>query len=172
MSRQQVRLALFVMVLLAVASAGCRRPWRRGAAADPDFLQTTALGEQDIPLGERMADGIPVADFTAANVQFAYDSFQVAPTEAPKVESVADYMRRNGDVRLVIEGHCDERGSREYNMALGEHRALAVRAYLVGLGIDAQRVQTRSLGEESPIDPGHDERAWWFNRRAEFKLFR
>jgi peptidoglycan-associated lipoprotein len=72
---------------------------------------------------------------------------------------------------VVIEGHCDERGSREYNLALGERRALAVRAYLVGLGIDATRLQTKSYGEEQPVAMGHDESSWSRNRRAEFVLF-
>jgi peptidoglycan-associated lipoprotein len=81
-------------------------------------------------------------------------------------------MTRNQDVRLIAEGHCDERGSREYNLSLGEHRALAVRAYLVGLGVDGARIQTRSYGEEQPLDPGHDESAWRLNRRVEFALFR
>ena len=98
-------------------------------------------------------------------VLFAYDSYQ-------KVEAVAKYMKSNADVKLVCEGNCDERGSNEYNMSLGEHRALAVRAYLVGLGIDGARIQTRSFGEEKPLNPGHNEAAWHENRRVEFALFR
>jgi peptidoglycan-associated lipoprotein len=71
-----------------------------------------------------------------------------------------------------VEGNCDERGSNEYNLALGERRALAVRAYLVNLGIDAGRIQTKSLGEERPVALGHDESSWQQNRRAEFQLFK
>ena len=73
---------------------------------------------------------------------------------------------------VTVSGHCDERGSREYNMALGENRALAVRAHLIRLGTDAARIQTRSYGEERPLDPGHSEAAWRRNRRGEFLLFR
>jgi peptidoglycan-associated lipoprotein len=125
-------------------------------------------------LPERTADGVPVNEFKdkAAMVLFAYDSYQIAETEVSKVEAVAKYMKSNADVKLVAEGHCDERGSNEYNMSLGEHRALAVRAYLVGLGVDGARIQTRSFGEEKPLNPGHGEAAWHENRRVEFSLFR
>jgi peptidoglycan-associated lipoprotein len=81
-------------------------------------------------------------------------------------------MKANADVRLVKEGHCDERGSIEYNMSLGEHRALAVRAYMVSHGIDGARIQTRSFGKEKPLDPGHSEPSWRVNRRVEFALFK
>jgi len=111
-------------------------------------------------------------DVSFESVRFAYDSFQLADSEVRKIEAVADYMGRTMDVRLVSEGHCDERGSREYNMSLGEHRALAVRAYLVGLGIEGSRIQTRSYGEEQPVDPGHNESAWQLNRRVEFIFYR
>jgi peptidoglycan-associated lipoprotein len=105
-------------------------------------------------------------------VLFAYDSYQIAPSEVAKVEKVAEFMRRATDVKLVAEGHCDERGSNEYNMSLGEHRALAVRAHLISLGIDGSRIQTRSFGEEKPLNSGHGESAWRENRRVEFALFR
>jgi len=68
----------------------------------------------------------------------------------------------------VVEGHCDERGTQEYNMALGERRALAVRDYLINLGVPGQNLLTISYGEERPVDPGHNEAAWAKNRRAEF----
>ncbi len=71
---------------------------------------------------------------------------------------------------MTIEGHCDERGTAEYNLALGERRAVAARAYLVSLGIAADRLRTVSYGKEFPFDPGHDERAWAKNRRAHFVI--
>lgn len=139
-------------------------------------LTPTSLDGQGGPgsLPDRTADGIPVNEFKdkASMVLFAYDSYQIAESEVPKVEAVAKYMKSNSDVKLVAEGHCDERGSNEYNMSLGEHRALAVRAYLVGLGIDGARIQTRSFGEEKPLNPGHGEAAWRENRRVEFAMFR
>jgi len=106
------------------------------------------------------------------NVQFAYDSFQITDSEVSKIRAVAEFMKANGAVRLVCEGHCDERGTAEYNMSLGENRALAVRAYLIGLGIDGARIQTKSYGEEKPLEAGHDNASWAKNRRAEFAFYR
>jgi len=71
---------------------------------------------------------------------------------------------------VIVEGHCDTRGSREYNLALGERRGLAARAYLIGLGVDASRLQTKSYGEEQPIDTGGSESAYQQNRRAHFSI--
>lgn len=117
-------------------------------------------------------NGTRIRDVQLDNVMFDYDSFQLANSELPKIEKAVDYMRANSGVKLVLEGNCDERGSREYNMSLGEYRALAVRAHMIGLGIDSARIQTRSYGEENPVDPGHNEQAWRLNRRVEFALYR
>jgi peptidoglycan-associated lipoprotein len=125
----------------------------------------------DMPMGnERLLTGSAVGS-AYAPVYFEYDSSRIAPGERGKLEQVADEMKRRRGLTLIVEGHCDERGSREYNMALGERRALAVRAYLIGLGIDAARIQTKSFGEEKPAVMGHDEAAWSRNRRAELALY-
>jgi peptidoglycan-associated lipoprotein len=163
---RMMRIGMTVLLAVMVLS-GCRAFRGRGGAADRVDIE-----EWDSPLGERFEDGVRVTDVRFDPVRFDYDSYQVSPSETHTIERVAAYMRDSRDVRLVCEGHCDERGSREYNMSLGEHRALAVRAYLVGLGIDGSRIQTRSYGEEQPIDPGHGESAWRLNRRVEFALFR
>jgi len=104
-------------------------------------------------------------------VYFAYDSSQIDASERSKIEGVAEGLRPKLNAGIIVEGHCDERGSREYNMALGERRALAVRSYLMGLGIDGSRIHTKSMGEECPAAFGHDEQTWGLNRRAEFVLF-
>jgi peptidoglycan-associated lipoprotein len=126
----------------------------------------------DHALMERFEDGTRVTDVSFEPVSFRYDSYQIDGSEVGKLNQVADYLRRATDVNLVVEGHCDERGSREYNMSLSEHRALAVRAYLIGLGVDSARIQTRSFGEEQPMDRGHNDAAWTRNRRGEFALYR
>jgi peptidoglycan-associated lipoprotein len=102
---------------------------------------------------------------------FAYDSSQVNPEEAGKVEAVASYLNKGKGKGVIVEGHGDERGSREYNLALGERRALAVRDYLINLGVDASVIQTKSFGEEMPDAMGHDESAWRQNRRAVFAIY-
>jgi peptidoglycan-associated lipoprotein len=117
-------------------------------------------------LGDRVEGGTEVAgQFTA--VYFDYDSAQINESERSKIETVADSIKGSSQ-SIIIEGHCDERGSTEYNLALGERRALAVRAYLIGLSIDGARIQTKSYGEERPVAPGHDESSWSQNRRCEF----
>ena len=80
------------------------------------------------------------------------------------------WLRDNPDVNVTIEGHCDERGTVEYNLALGDRRAESAKAYLVNLGIPASRIETVSYGEERPVDPGHNEAAWARNRRAAFVI--
>jgi peptidoglycan-associated lipoprotein len=104
-------------------------------------------------------------------ILFAYDSSQVNPEEAGKCEQVANHLKKGKGSGVIVEGHGDERGSREYNLALGERRALAVRDYLISLGVDPSIIQTKSLGEEMPADPGHDEAAWRLNRRAVFAIY-
>ncbi len=106
-----------------------------------------------------------------APVMFAYDSSQVNPEEAGKVEAVAKHLNKGKAQGVIVEGHGDERGSREYNLALGERRALAIRDYLISLGVDASIIQTKSLGEEMPSDMGHDEGAWRQNRRGVFAIY-
>ena len=78
----------------------------------------------------------------------------------------------NQDRVVNIDGNCDERGSNEYNLSLGEQRAQSVRTYLIATGIDAARIQTRSFGKEKPLDPGHNEAAWAKNRRGEFVIYK
>ena len=170
-SRKWMAAIVGVSVCVLLGS-GCRRMSSGGNGGD-DMLDPTLLGvDGDYPLGARVEGGIPATDVQVESVLFAYDSFQIAASEIGKIEQAGSYMQRNTGVRLVLEGHCDERGSREYNMSLGEYRALAVRAHLIGLNVDGGRIQTRSFGEEMPLDPGHDESAWRANRRVEFKLFR
>ncbi|MBI9020205.1 MAG: OmpA family protein [Verrucomicrobia bacterium] len=123
-----------------------------------------------IPMGGRFTGG---AEYTGMfePVLFAYDSAQVSADQRAKIEAVGSHLKQNSAHAVIIEGHCDERGSREYNLALGEQRALAVRAYLAGLGIGVDRIQTKSYGEERPVVPSHDEAAWSLNRRGEFVLY-
>ena len=102
-----------------------------------------------------------------APVLFEYDSARIRPSEESKLQTVAAYVKSNPG-KLVVEGHCDERGTAEYNRALGERRALAARDELVKLGVDTSRISTVSYGSERPSDSGHDEGAWSKNRRCEF----
>jgi peptidoglycan-associated lipoprotein len=102
-------------------------------------------------------------------VYFDYDSAKIKPAELSKVKTVVEALKGNSK-KMIVEGHCDERGTAEYNRALGERRAQAARAELVKLGIDAHRLSTISYGKERPIEPAHDDTAWSRNRRAEFVI--
>jgi peptidoglycan-associated lipoprotein len=104
------------------------------------------------------------------NVHFAYDSAAVKKSEQSNLEAVASALSADASAKLLIEGHCDERGTEEYNRSLGERRALALREALAKIGVDPSRVRTISYGKDHPADPGHDESAWSKNRRGEFVL--
>src|SRR5262245_60060606 len=110
------------------------------------------------------------AALAAHTVYFDFDSSVVRGSETSKVDAVAAALKADNAAKLLVEGHCDERGTEEYNRSLGERRALALRENLAMLGIDPMRVKTLSYGEDKAADPGHDESAWKQNRRAEFVL--
>lgn len=103
-------------------------------------------------------------------VFFLYDSDQLDDTARKVMAANADILKQYSTWVVTVEGHCDERGTAEYNLALGDRRALAVRNYMVTLGVNAERLRTVSYGKEFPFDPGHDETAWSHNRRAHFML--
>jgi outer membrane protein OmpA-like peptidoglycan-associated protein len=110
-------------------------------------------------------------EFAAQTVHFDFDKSNVKPSEVGKLEEVARRMKANFQGKaLRIEGHCDERGTEEYNRALGDKRALSVREKLVALGLDPEMLPTITFGEEKPADAGHTEAAWAKNRRAELIL--
>ena len=108
--------------------------------------------------------------FKSNSVYFDYDKSVVKADSKANIQAVATYLKAHSDNKVAIEGHCDERGTEEYNRSLGEKRALSARDALIALGIGADRVVTRSFGEDKPAELGHDESAWGKNRRGEFIL--
>jgi peptidoglycan-associated lipoprotein len=122
--------------------------------------------------GSRFEDTLKkVEGITLSPVYFAFDSYALAPSEIAKIEQVAKHLLANATHVLVVEGHCDARGSAEYNLALGENRAQSIRSHLTNLGVDANRIQTRSFGSEKPAMAGSGEAVWKMNRRGEFALY-
>jgi peptidoglycan-associated lipoprotein len=161
-----------VMTLIATLGlTGCKNfhwPWQRKSAAPAAQEQPPPLREgAGIPSGERPIVTGELTHGQFATVYFDFDSAKVRPSEVAKLEAVAAALKGNSN-KLVIEGHCDERGTAEYNRALGEHRAQAAREKLVALGVAAGRITTISYGKDKPADLGHDEAAWAKNRRCEF----
>jgi peptidoglycan-associated lipoprotein len=100
-------------------------------------------------------------------IYFEYDKWDIATDERDTLAKNSQFLKQNAALDIQVEGHCDERGTTEYNLALGERRANAVKEYYVYMGIDASRIEAVSYGEEKPLDPGHTEEAWAKNRRAE-----
>ena len=103
-----------------------------------------------------------------STVHFKYDSAVVQDSEQSNVANVGQALSSDPTAKLLIEGHCDERGTEEYNRALGERRALALREALARIGVDPLRIRTISYGKDQPVDPGHNEAAWAKNRRGQF----
>jgi peptidoglycan-associated lipoprotein len=183
---------LVIAVALTFASTGCRK---RPANVTDIQGRGSKVGEQGpkgidpakpvspdtVPTG-RPGDTIPISDkfgnpdnfnqdraaLAAHTVHFDLDSSVVKGNEKSNVDAAAAYMKANPSVGLLIEGHCDERGTEEYNRSLGERRALAIRDVITGSGVEADRVVTVSFGEDKPEAAGHDEAAWAINRRGVF----
>lgn len=102
------------------------------------------------------------------DINFDFDKYILGPEAREILKGHVAWLANNSDYKIIIEGHCDERGTTEYNLALGERRAAEAMKYLVGLGIDAKRMKTVSYGKEMPLDSGHTEEAWAKNRRDHF----
>jgi peptidoglycan-associated lipoprotein len=111
-----------------------------------------------------------VRNMLAAMIHFDFDRANVRGDDAATLDQKVAILNLNPDLRIRISGHCDERGSDEYNLALGNRRATAAKQYLVSHGVDASRIETASFGEERPMAMGHDEDSWAQNRRAEFEI--
>jgi peptidoglycan-associated lipoprotein len=105
-----------------------------------------------------------------ADAFFEYNDSSLSSDAQTALTNSATWLKKNGQYNLLIEGHCDERGTEQYNLALGDRRANQAKEYLVTLGVDAARIRTVSYGEERPFDPGHDESAWSKNRRDHLVL--
>ena len=143
----------------AVAPAPVAEP--APAAVPTDDVATQNLD----PYGEASQQSL--IDFAGGDrVFFAFDSSELTALARRTLQRQAEWLQNQPDVDIIVEGHCDERGTREYNLALGERRATAVKNYLVALGIGANRVETISYGKERPAVPESNEAAWRLNRRG------
>jgi peptidoglycan-associated lipoprotein len=145
-------LSILFVSAVALVSTGCS-------------CRTTVAGEgagSNIPA--------PVADGPLKDINFAFDSYKLDTTAKSILNGNAEWLKANSGSKVQVEGHCDERGTNEYNMVLGANRARAAMDYLRGAGVEASRMSTVSYGEELPLDPAHNEAAWAKNRRDHFKV--
>jgi peptidoglycan-associated lipoprotein len=157
------------------ATTGAGTTTGRGDTTPSAMAGTDIPGTQGRDLASANAQRPIVTDDKAQRGQFGvvyfeYNSAQVRPAEMTKVEAVANMLKSTTN-KLRIEGHADERGTAEYNRALGEKRAKAVMAKLVLLGIDAGRIDTISYGKDKPVETGHSQESWAKNRRCEFVVY-
>lgn len=176
------KLPSFVIAFSALLVAGCPpkppAPPPQPTAA-PEVAPTPVVvmaPEAPTPAPTPRVDVLPT-DLAEANRRgylsdafYDFDKADVRPDARAALATDADWLRKHASVRITIEGHCDERGTREYNMALGDRRANAARDYLVSLGVDGARIRTVSYGKERPFASGHDEESWQKNRRAHFVI--
>jgi len=185
--------AVIVVSIAALMAAGCAKkqtvksegaqgaPGAAAGQAAPGAGAGAAVKESPVPAAAApavqpppaAAPGIAVTEERPSqfdDVRFDFDKSEVKDEGRKTCQVVADFMKKNPKAKLLIEGHCDERGTPEYNMALGERRATAVMTYLVSLGVPKADLSTVSFGKEKPLDPGHNEEAWAKNRRAHFVL--
>ncbi len=152
-------------------SSGTGQPAARPPAPPEPVPETTPMPPEPTITDDPLSAG----DLDAINknspfqpVFYLLDSFEVEGAGQQALNTNAGILKKYPTWVITIEGHCDERGTAEYNLALGEKRALAAKTYLVALGVPADRLRTVSYGKEFPFDPGHDEGAWSKNRRAHF----
>lgn len=115
-------------------------------------------------------EGVVFESSLLKTIHFDFDRFDIRPQDADILKQNAEVLKRFPAVKIQIEGHCDDRGTNEYNLSLGERRANSTKNYLMLLGISRERLSTISYGEERPVDPGQNEEAWAKNRRAEFVI--
>ena len=179
-----------VLTLLSVTAAGCARrqapvaapalpPAAPAPVAAPASPQPLSRVEEALPVPQETIVEDAIAsrsldemnrDSPFAPAFFGLDSAELDDAGRAVVTANAELMKTYPTWAVTVEGHCDERGTAEYNLALGERRATAVKTYLVSLGIDPDRVRAVSYGKEFPFDSGHDEGAWAKNRRAHFVI--
>jgi peptidoglycan-associated lipoprotein len=187
----RLKLTIVTLMSLAVMVSACGKkvqpvpipqpppPVASNVPPQPPLTQPPRNVTEDLPVpAQPLADDAignkPLDDLNRDSplqpAFFPLDSADLDEVAKVAVNSNAEMLRKYGTWVVTIEGHCDERGTAEYNLALGERRALAVKTYLVSLGISPDRLRTVSYGKEFPFDPGHTEEGWFKNRRAQFVI--
>ena len=175
----QKKLWLVLALVMLVPGLMLLTSCAQQSAVDQDTTQKTTppedtsqkASEEDMKAAEAMRAAEQAKNqFLNDHIYFSFDSAELSLMAQETLKQKAAWLRDNPSAVVTIEGNCDERGTNEYNLALGERRAESARAYLVDLGISASRLSTISYGEERPLDPRHDEEAWAKNRNDQFKL--
>jgi peptidoglycan-associated lipoprotein len=168
--------SVMMFLLLALMATGCaKKAAKQAEEVTPPQKAAAGTGQEMKPA--EAAPSEAAAQSAAASsagfdkkVYFDFDKFDLKPEALETLNELASFLKGNTGLKVKIEGNCDERGTTEYNLALGERRAKAALDYIVSQGINSARVSTISYGKEKPADPSHNEEAWVKNRRDEFIL--
>jgi peptidoglycan-associated lipoprotein len=171
----QYPLLAFLSTLLFLG--GCANDSKKhGGSGEDGAMPGDSIFEDNVPAarppGINPETDVDYALFAAETVFFAFDSSSVQASERGKLSKVAEWMASNPDRSLFLAGHADSRGTLEYNRGLGERRSLAVRDYLIGMGVDGGRMHTISYGEERPVDNAENEAAYAKNRRVQIGVIK
>lgn len=160
-------LSIFVLALVVLGLSGCSSNKKKTQEANANAASETAT---DAQLGalQKLGDSDSGKAGELKTVNFAYDSSAISDEARSILENNANFMKKMENVKVRVEGHCDERGSQQYNIALGNRRAQAVKKFLEGLGVASDRIETYSYGKERPLTFDHTETSWAQNRRGNF----
>jgi len=169
---------MVILVLVVFAAIGCSQ---KRTITQPekqqDLSQSSITSEKPEKVTEQKIESVESTDMfdksagkegMFADVLFDYDKYDVRETYKPVLQAISAWMSKNPDAKLSIEGHCDDRGTNEYNLALGDRRAKAVKDFLMSLGVASAKMDTLSYGEEKPFCTAETEECWTKNRRAHF----
>lgn len=165
---RSLKLVVIPFACLALIAAGCGGKKEPVPPDEPPAAPPVDTPPVTPPQTETEPPRVEPASLNLESVYFDYDRYELREDARATLANNAKQLESNSGAKVSVEGHCDERGTTEYNLALGEKRAQAARDYLVNYGIAADRLTTVSFGEERPADPGQDESAWAKNRRAAF----
>lgn len=173
-------LALLIIIPVLVFTVSCAKKTAAVKTSDSEMSAEEAAGRQGLEekgLGGGVGEeGVRSAaeeardKFVNEDIYFEFDKSDLMPEAQEILRAKAKWLENNPDASATIEGHCDERGTNDYNIALGDRRANSAKQFLVDIGISSSRLETISYGEEHPANPGHNEEAWAKNRRAHFVI--
>lgn len=175
---KHVKFCVVIAAAALLAAAGCAKkakvtiPAQGGGlfGEEGQFGEIPLTQTPEGPFSEPENYPDPLAKEIFVDVHFDYNKSDIRPSERPILEGIAGYMKEHPQLIIKVEGHCDDRGSNEYNLALGERRALSIRSYLSNLAVSPDRIYTISYGEERPLCTERNETCWQRNRRGHFLL--
>ncbi len=162
---------LVTLIALSFSGCGCFQQQMRGEAPPPKAPEAQVVAPEAKPVAPVVTAPLPAAAVPTVvlnDINFDFDKYNIREKDAAILRSNVGWFQANTGQKARIEGHCDERGTVEYNLVLGQKRADSTKNFLIGLGVDGKLMETVSYGKEKPLDPAHNEDAWAKNRRAHF----